>query len=99
MSFSTLASRPRRPVVPSLPAPPHRVSLWPLDDARYGLDLTYVGSWACEDAEQTAACLGIGRVSHTLRPGEADTWTLPLGPLTSLQVASALESLLGASPA
>jgi len=98
MSFTTLAPAPTPPAAPALPAEPDRLALWPLGDGRYGLDLQYEGSWACEDAEQTARCLSAHRMSGTLRPGERASWSLRLGPLSSLQVAEALESLLATSP-
>jgi hypothetical protein len=76
---------------------PDRLTLWPLDDERYGLDATFQGPWACEDAEQAAAHLYAQDVAYALRQ-EADAgWTVRLGPINSLQVAEALGALIGSS--
>src|SRR4051794_28969253 len=74
---------------------PHRVMLWPLDLDRYGLDLTFHGSWACEDAEAQAARLGGHGMPNMIRREADGGWTVRLGPLHSLQVAQALSSVVG----
>lgn len=73
--------------------PPDRLTLWPLDSGRYGLDAAFYGTWACEDAEQLAEQLRGDGMPLALR-GESDgRWIVRMGPLSSLQVAQALAAL------
>jgi hypothetical protein len=79
---------------------PDRLTLWPLDDERYGLDARFQGPWACEDAEHAAAHLYAPDVDYALRQEADGGWTVRLGPMNSLQVAEALGALIGSrSPA
>lgn len=81
----------------SAPAPsasPDRVTLWPLDVGRYGLDLTFVGNWGCEDAEEQGARLDRCGLPNTIRPEPDGGWTVRVGPLHSLEVAQALSSFV-----
>jgi hypothetical protein len=77
---------------------PDRLTLWPLDDERYGLDATFQGPWGCEDAELAAAQLHGQDMPHTLRQGDDGGWTVRVGPISSLQVARALGALIGFGP-
>lgn len=96
MSGPTLVQTPRpRPRRPPALSDPERLTLWPLDEGRYGLDLSFGGSWGCEDAEQLALHLRARGLPHVLRPDPDGAWTVRLGPLSSLQVADALEAVVG----
>jgi hypothetical protein len=69
---------------------PSRLTLWPLEDGRYGLDAIFHGHWGCEDAEQHAGELGRRGIQSVIRPEADGGWTVRLGPLGSLDVARAL---------
>jgi hypothetical protein len=94
MSSLTLGMAPSRPAVLGGGASPDRLTLWPLDDGRYGLDAAFHGAWACEDAERVAEQLTDEGMAHALRPGPDGAWTVRAGPLSSLQVARALDALV-----
>lgn len=78
---------------------PDRLTLWPLDDGRYGLDATFQGPWGCEDAEVAAARLCDHHMPPTLRPEPDGAWTVRLGPISSVQVARALGALVASAEA
>jgi hypothetical protein len=73
---------------------PERVMLWPLDAGRYGLDVTFSGSWGCEDAERESAHLSRRGMPNVVRQEPHGKWTVRVGPLHSLDVARALSSLM-----
>lgn len=75
-------------------ANPDRLMLWPLEVGRYGLDVTFSGSWGCEDAERQSAQLERRGIPSVIRPEADGGWTVRLGPLHSLDVARALSSLV-----
>jgi hypothetical protein len=95
MSAQTLLERPGRSPLPGAQRPPDRLTLWPLDEGQYGLDLSFAGAWGCEDAEQLALHLRARGLPHVLRPDADGAWTVRLGPLSSLQVAGALDAVVG----
>lgn len=81
--------------MPSHAAPiPDRVSIWPLDDGRYGFDVTYQGASGFERAEQLQAMLDASGAQYSLRQELDGGWTLRLSPLTAVEVSKALEALL-----
>jgi hypothetical protein len=69
---------------------PDRVSIWPLDDGRYGLDATFQGVSGFKRAEQHQAQLDAGGVQYSLRQELGDGWTLRFGPLRAAEVSKAL---------
>ena len=71
-----------------------RLKLWPLEAGRYGLDVTFHGHWACEDAEHQAAKLSRRGMTSAIRSEADGGWTVRLGPLGSLDVARALKHLV-----
>ena len=76
--------------------PPDRLSLWPLEGARFGLDATFSGAFGPAYAEEHQAALRAGGLEASLRqgPGE-DAWTLRMGPLTGAAARAAVEAFLG----
>jgi len=80
--------------MPSEAANTFQLTLWPLDVNRYGLDATFRGHWGCEDAERQAARLRRCGMPAAIRQEPDGGWTVRLGPLHSLEVASALSSLV-----
>lgn len=73
---------------------PERLMLWPLDVGRYGLDVTFLGAWGCEDAELESAILSRRGMPNVIRQEPDGGWTVRLGPLHSLDVARALSAVV-----
>jgi hypothetical protein len=69
---------------------PDRVSIWPLDDGRYGLDATFQGASGFERAEQHQTMLDEAGVTYSLRQELDNAWSLRFGPLSAAEVSRAL---------
>jgi hypothetical protein len=69
---------------------PDRLTTWPVDDGRYGLDATFQGASGYERAEHHRRELAVGQVAHSFRQELDGGWTLRFGPLSAVEVASAL---------
>ena len=84
---------------PALP-PPDRVTLWPVEGGRFGLDATFSGAFGKDYAKEHRAALKAGGLKASLRHDKApdrfdDTWTLRMGPLTADAARAAVEAFLG----
>ena len=75
-----------------LPAGPvaDRLTLWPVDDGRYGLDAVFQGASGYERCEAHKAGLDAAGVKCSLIQGLDESWSLRLGPLTATEVGRAL---------
>jgi hypothetical protein len=73
---------------------PDRLSIWPIDDGRYGLDATFQGASGYERAEHHRAELTARGVPHNFRQELGGAWTLRFGPLPALEVARALSAFV-----
>lgn len=60
---------------------PSRVSVWLIDDRRYGLDLTYHGPTGYRDAENLQAMFDAKNHRSTFRQELDGAWTVRLGPV------------------
>jgi hypothetical protein len=69
---------------------PDRLTIWPVDDGRYGLDATFHGASGYERAEHHQAELARRRIPHGFRRELDGGWTLRFGPLCGVDVARAL---------
>lgn len=69
---------------------PDRLTIWPVDDGRYGLDATFQGASGFERAEHHEAELQDRNIPHTFRQELDGAWILRFGPLTAVDVARAL---------
>jgi hypothetical protein len=69
---------------------PDRLTIWPVDDGRYGLDATFSGVSGYERAERHRGELERLGVRHSFRQDLGDAWTLRFGPLRAVDVAKAL---------
>jgi hypothetical protein len=69
---------------------PDRMTIWPLDDGRYGLDATFVGATGYERADWHVRALTDRGVRHTFRQEADGAWTVRFEPLRALDVGSAL---------
>jgi hypothetical protein len=79
-----------------LPAGPvaDRLTLWPVDDGRYGLDAVFQGASGyerCEEHEKALKALG---VQCKLLQNPDNSWSLRFGPLTSLEVGRAISAFV-----
>jgi hypothetical protein len=78
-------------LLPSKAGPvPDRLTIWPIDDGRYGLDATFQGETGYERALKHRALLEEERVSHAFRQELDGAWTLRFGPLPATDIATAL---------
>lgn len=79
------------PLLPSKSGPvPDRLTIWPIDDGRYGLDATFHGGTGYERAQRHREQLELAHVPHRYRQEPDGAWTLRFGPLPAADVAVAL---------
>ena len=74
---------------------PDRLSVWPVEGGRYGLDATYHGATGFERAEAQRQHLQAANLSASVRQELGDDWTLRLGPLAHSAAWVAIEAFLG----
>jgi hypothetical protein len=74
---------------------PDRLSVWPVEGGRYGLDATYHGRSGFERAEAQRQRLHASNLRASVRQELGDDWTLRLGPLTHGAAWTAIEAFLG----
>ena len=78
-------------ILPTRAGPvPDRLTIWPVDDGRYGLDATFQGASGYERAQRHRAELERDGVPHTFRQELDGSWTLRFGPLPAAHIARAL---------
>jgi hypothetical protein len=73
---------------------PDRLTIWPVDDGRYGLDATFQGASGYERAQHHQDELRRSAVQHTFRQEPDGGWTLRFGPLRATDVAQALSAFV-----
>jgi hypothetical protein len=74
---------------------PDRLSLWPTEDGRYGLDATYQGSTGFKLAEDKRRELEQASICASIRQELQDGWTLRVGPVTHDAAWAVIEEFLG----
>lgn len=74
---------------------PDRLSVWPVEDGRYGVDATYHGATGFERAEAQRRRLHANNLSASVRQELGDDWTLRLGPLIQGAAWTAIEAFIG----
>ncbi len=74
---------------------PDRLSLWPVEGGRFGIDAQYHGATGAQRAEHQLARLAAAGLHATVRRGEDDATILRLGPLAHHAAWLALEAFLG----
>lgn len=73
---------------------PDRLTIWPVDDGRYGLDATFQGASGYERADQHHEELDRREVPHRFRQELDGGWTLRFGPLRAVDAADALAAFV-----
>lgn len=73
---------------------PDRLTIWPVDDGRYGLDATFQGSTGYQRAQRHRDELERDGVPHTFRQELDGAWTLRFGPLKAADIARALAAFV-----
>jgi hypothetical protein len=56
-----------------------KLTLWPVDDGRYGLDAVFQGASGFERCEEHQTALSSAGIRCSLRQGMDDSWSLRLG--------------------
>jgi hypothetical protein len=74
---------------------PDRMSVWPIEGGRYGVDATYHGATGFDRAEAQRQRLEAASLSASVRQELGDDWTLRLGPLTRSAAWAAIEAFIG----
>ena len=67
-----------------------RLTLWPVDDGRYGLDAVFQGVSGYERCEEHREALSAAGVTCSLVQNLDDSWSLRFGPLTAQEVGRAI---------
>ncbi len=67
-----------------------RLTLWPVDDGRYGLDAVFQGASGFDRCEEHRAGLEAAGVQCSLVQGLDNSWSLRLGPFTAHEVGKAI---------
>lgn len=67
-----------------------RISIWLVDDGRYGLDATFQGASGYERAERHVEVLDRTGVRYSFRQELGDGWSLRFGPMTAADISVAL---------
>lgn len=65
-----------------------RLTLWPVDDGRYGLDAVFQGASGYERCEEHENALKAAGVQCKLLQNMDNSWSLRFGPLTALEVSA-----------
>ena len=71
-----------------------RLTIWPIDDGRYGLDATFQGASGYQRAEYHRVELETQGVPHSFRQELDGAWSLRFGPLRAIEVARALSAFV-----
>lgn len=71
-----------------------KLTLWPVDDGRYGLDAVFQGASGYERCEKHRDALQAVDISCSVVQNLDDSWSLRLGPLPALDVAKALAAFV-----
>lgn len=71
-----------------------RLTLWPVDDGRYGLDAVFQGASGYKRCEEHHTALASAGVQCSLVQNLDNSWTLRFGPLTAHEVGRAVSAFV-----
>jgi hypothetical protein len=79
-----------------IPAGPvaDKLTMWPLDDGRYGLDAIFQGASGYERCEAHRSALSAAGVESSLIQNLDGSWSLRFGPLTAHEVGRAISAFV-----
>jgi hypothetical protein len=73
---------------------PDKLTLWPVDDGRYGLDAVFQGASGFERCEIHEKAMAAAGVQFRLLQGLDNSWSLRFGPLTAHEVGRAVTAFI-----
>ncbi len=73
---------------------PDRISIWPLDDGRFGLDATFQGTSGYERADWHVTVLNDEGVDYSFIQELGDAWTIRFGPLSATDAGTAITAFV-----
>lgn len=71
-----------------------KLTLWPVDDGRYGLDAVFQGASGFERCELHQSAFDATGARYSLIQGLDGSWSLRLGPLTAHEVGRAITAFV-----
>ena len=71
-----------------------KLTLWPVDDGRYGLDAVFQGASGYERCEEHRAALEAAGVQCKLLQNLDNSWSLRFGPLAALEAGRAVSAFV-----
>jgi hypothetical protein len=79
-----------------IPAGPvaDKLTLWPVEDGRYGLDAVFQGASGYERCEEHRATLSAAGVECKMLQGMDGSWSLRFGPLTAHEAGRAVTAFV-----
>jgi hypothetical protein len=74
---------------------PDRMCLWPVEDERYGVDVTWAGADGFTRADRLKQTLKMSNIPHRLlQEADGRRWTVRVGPVDGDEVLRLLDSFL-----
>jgi hypothetical protein len=71
-----------------------KLTLWPVDDGRYGLDAVFQGASGFERCEKHRTAMEAAGAKCSLVQNLDDSWSLRFGPLTAHEVGRAITAFI-----
>lgn len=71
-----------------------KLTLWPVDDGRYGLDAVFQGASGFERCEEHRAAMDAAGIKCKLLQNMDDSWSLRFGPLSALEAGRAITAFV-----
>ena len=74
---------------------PDRMCLWPVEEDRYGVDVTWAGAEGFSRADRLKETLKLNKIPHRLlQEADGRRWTVRVGPVDGTEVLRLLDSFL-----
>jgi hypothetical protein len=74
---------------------PDKLSIWPVEGGRFGIDATFTGASGFERAHRHERQLTAAGIRYQFRRELDDAWTLRLGPVPAADVGAAVDAFVG----
>jgi hypothetical protein len=79
---------------PAGPTRPDRITIWPIDDERFGIDVVYRGALGYRRAEIVQQQLTDAAVAVTFRQETDGAWAVRFGPVMRDEMLAALNGVV-----